>query len=81
MGRDRVLDDGIQLASGPNTNAASSLAGKRDVRQTVGGANRGTVAMVNESHVIVRRAAGRLVQTDVVREEGAEAAAREEYAA
>ena len=79
--RDRVLDAGRHLASGANQKAARSLASKWGVRQRVGGVNRGTTDILNEVQDNVRRAAERLLQKEEVREEGAEAVAREEYAA
>ena len=78
--RDRVLDALRHLASGANQKDVRSLAGQWGVRQKVGGDNRGTVDIRNEVEDNVRRAAMRLLQKEEVREEGAGAVAREEYA-
>ena len=74
--RDRVLDVGRHLASGLNQKGVRSLAGKWEVRQKVGRANRGTSDILNEVQENMRRAGMRLLQKEV-REEGAGAVARE----
>ena len=69
--RDRVLDAGRRLASCANQKAVRSLAGQWDVRQKVGGVNRGTTDILNEVRDNVRRVAVRLLQTEEVRAEDA----------
>ena len=49
-----------------NQKAVRSLAGQWDVRQKVGGVNRGTTDILNEVRDNVRRVAVRLLQTEVV---------------
>ena len=66
--RDRVLGAGRLLASSANKATLRSLAGKWDVRQKVGGKNRGTTDLLNEIEEKVRRAATRLLQQEEVRE-------------
>ena len=78
--RDRVFDAGRQLASGLNQKGVRSLAGKWHVRQTVGGANRGTTDILNEVQDNVRREAMRLLQ-ERAGEEDAGAVSREACAA
>ena len=64
--RDRELQAGRHLASGANQKAVRSLAGQWDVRQKVGGVNRGTTDILNQARGNVRRVAVRLLQTEVV---------------
>ena len=60
-----------------NKKAVRSLAGKWGVQQKVGGVDRGKTDILNEVQDNVRRAAVPLLQKEDVREEGAEAVARE----
>ena len=75
--RDKVLDAGRQLAGRMNQNAVRALAGTWDVRQKVGGRNRGTPDILREIEEKVRNGAKRLLQmeTAVVPEPAAEDAA------